>query len=200
MGVQAGPFPEKRTATWKAYIEAVGQVVHAWNSLQGTMGQLFLLTTEFEPLMGLAVWHSINSDRSQRGMLRAAVNVRYEGCDSDEKQKQKRDLRWMIDKADEVSDERNLVVHGLCTMGFGDHGLKIQPVTWFGNKKLNKLSGLDVIVEFTYCETCADSLNSFAREMETALRNPGRFPWPARPDLPTRSRRGRSLSGKVVNS
>ena len=61
-------------AKMEPYVTALGKVAHAWNYLQEALGQLFCAVTGLEnDGTGEAIWHSLNSDRAQRDMLRAAT-------------------------------------------------------------------------------------------------------------------------------
>jgi hypothetical protein len=85
---------------FKPYVTALGQLALAWNDLQESLAGLFMTLVNPPPKEGdfvtytpLWVWASIKSDRSQREMLKAAINhspTNWNRCRMTE------DLNWLI--------------------------------------------------------------------------------------------------------
>ena len=55
---------------------ALGKVAHAGNHMQEELGKMFCLVTGLDTSMGMALWHSLKSDRSQRELLDSAIRCR----------------------------------------------------------------------------------------------------------------------------
>jgi hypothetical protein len=171
---------------WAPYIILLGKVAHAWNHLQEGIGRLFCLVSGLCPSIGLAIWHSSKSDRAQREMLEAALSAR--AADEDWAQKHPKaveDIRWLLNKTNAVADQRNDAIHAPCSLGIEGRELEIIPIAFYGNPRAKKLRGKDILSEFAWYENSADTLKSFAREIESALMEPTRDPWPNRPQMPT---------------
>jgi hypothetical protein len=64
---------------FEPYLMALGRVAHSWNHLQEALGGLFCTVAGLNEAVGLPVWHSSASDRAQRKMLRAVVDVFTKG-------------------------------------------------------------------------------------------------------------------------
>jgi len=69
------PTLEEATAAFEEYALAVGKVAYAWNYLHERLGELFVVVSGAKQSVALAIWYSTKSDRTQRDMLRAAVNA-----------------------------------------------------------------------------------------------------------------------------
>jgi hypothetical protein len=65
---------EEARVAFEVYALAVGKVVHAWNYLHETLGQLlYHVAGPDDGRAELSKWYSLKSDHLQRAMLRAAV-------------------------------------------------------------------------------------------------------------------------------
>jgi hypothetical protein len=60
------------------YFMALGRVAHSWNHLHEELGKLFCAVSGLELGSGMAIWHALKSDRSQREILIASLNQRAE--------------------------------------------------------------------------------------------------------------------------
>jgi hypothetical protein len=177
------------TAAFKPYFTALGEVAHAWNHLQEEFAHLFCIVAGLDNSMGSAIWHSLVSDRAQREMVRAAVNVAASDEDWVKKFPQVRgDIEWALDKADCIAERRNRAIHAPCSVGIGAGDFEIIPWSFFGNRLAKKLVGKDVLHEFKWYEESANTLKQFVREAHVALFN-GRSPWPDKPRMPTVQRK-----------
>jgi hypothetical protein len=92
------------------YALTVGKVVRAWNHLQERLGQLFstILGTDYS--VTSAVWYSSDSDRTQQGMLRAAIGEMHSER-WPQQPKAKDDLRWLVTEVGKLTDHRNNAIH-----------------------------------------------------------------------------------------
>lgn len=177
-------------AALEPYKLALGSVAHSWNHLQEQLGLLFCMITGLEDTMGMAIWHALKSDRSQRDLIEAAV----EAASKDEEwardfPKAKEDINWILRKVNNLTDGRNSAIHAPVFSYIG--GLPdIRPYTLHGNPNAKRLRGKDIFAEFEWYEKYFDTLQLYAGGITIALidrRRPAgaRMPWPDRPLLPT---------------
>ena len=106
-------------AKMEPYVMPLGKVAHAWNYLQEALGQLFCTVTGLADNTGPAIWHSTTNDRSQREMLRAAARVCSHPRLTTQLLKAKIDIKWLLDKADGVAEQRNDAVHAPMSIAIG---------------------------------------------------------------------------------
>jgi hypothetical protein len=180
------------------YQLAVGKVAHAWNVLHESLGVLFVTVTAAdkvpawaEPRVALAIWYAAKSDRVQRDMLRAAVNAnsgRWERLP-----KALDDLKWLLDRCDELAEHRNNAVHAPCAVYIGGNDPPEMGPAYFAaqnprakNLSAKNLMGKQLLVEFDWCERYAQTLREFIQRLENSIGLPDRYPWPDRPSKPTR--------------
>ena len=109
--------PQRYTGPeFKPYVAALGQLALAWNGLQESFAALFwTMSLNGPPKAGdfindapLWIWHSIKSDRSQREMLKAAID--HTSVDW-QRSKLKDDAIWLINEAMKLEDLRNDALH-----------------------------------------------------------------------------------------
>jgi hypothetical protein len=180
---------------FKPYVTALGQLALAWNDLQESLADLFWTAMmNGPPVAGdvvnyaaLWVWHSIRSDRSQREMLKAAINRSSVDW---KRPKFQEDANWLLKKIVGLEDRRNDAIHSplfLTTRSLWGVGLgpeKIAPAVWLFNPRAIKLSErTQLLSEFRYCRDTSITLADYARAINGALINPRR-PWPDKPSLP----------------
>ena len=84
-------------------------VSHEWNHLHEKLGELFAVVIDAERVVALAIWYSTESDRAQRKMLKAAVNANPARWKAFPKATD--DLKWLLDRTEEVAEHRNNAVH-----------------------------------------------------------------------------------------
>jgi hypothetical protein len=168
---------------FRPYIFALGQVAHAWNHLQETLASLFCVVAGINQTIGLAIWHSLQSDRAQREMLRAALAVR--ALDEDWSKKNpdaKASVSFILEEVNKLADRRNDAVHAPCSVGIHEGEFEVIPLSFWGNPRARKLKGKAILTEFSWYEACADSLRSYTHAVEAALDG---GPWPDKPQMPT---------------
>ena len=182
---------------FKPYVTALGQLALAWNDLQESLKALFWTLMNPRPQAGdsvthtpLWVWSSIKSDRSQREMLKAAINHPQTQWDRNEI---KDDVNWLIEKANSLEDSRNDAIHSplfsvdKSLYGTWPRSEKVAPAWRLFNPRAAKLSQrTSLLGEFRYCRDTAITLAEYALHIDSALINPTRRAWPNRPSLPTR--------------
>jgi len=149
--------------------------------------------------VALAIWYSTKSDRAQRDMLRAA----FTGATPrrwKELPKALDDLKWLVDRVDEVAEERNNAIHAPCSLyirGSENGGSEMGAAFFNGNPRARNLKGKRLLAEFDWCERYAEALSRFTQELETAIAFPDRYPWPERPSRP--ARRAKILSAMKLD-
>jgi hypothetical protein len=165
------------------YVAALGRVAHSWNRLQEDLGQLFGTVTGLLDGSGMAIWHSTPNDRTQREMLRAAVQASARSRLTTARPKAKADIKWLLDRADAIADQRNTAIHAPMTVAIGHSEISLFPITFHGNPRAKKLVGKDILAEFGWYESSTDTLTIFARNVRAAITSDG-APWPNRPQMP----------------
>ena len=187
------PTKEEIQAADKAlepYKLALGRVAHQWNHMQERLGLLFCMVAGLDNSMGMGIWHSLKSDRTQRDLLEAATSA----ADKEEEwrndfPKAKADIDWILRKVKALADSRNSAIHAPISAVIGGEP-EIRPFTFFGNPNAAKLVGKDIFVEFEWYGNYFKTITKFAADLSLALmgrRRPNSvwMPWPNRPQLPT---------------
>ena len=177
------PTDEQIKATFEPYIVALGKVAHAWNYLQEALGHLFAQVTGFDSKIPYAIWYSSNDDRTQRRMLRAAIEALPEDHWGSRLPTARDDIIWLINEADKVAIKRNNAIHAPCSMAIRARGFEIIPAYFFGNPRARSLQDKNILKEFTWYELSADTLTRFARNATTAIASE-QSAWPEKPLMP----------------
>ena len=184
MATIRSPTEEQIKATWEPYVAALGKVAHAWNYLQEALGHLFTQVTGFGSKIPYAIWYSSNNDRTQRQMLRAAIEALPEDHWGSRLPRARDDIIWLIDEADKVANKRNDAIHAPCSITISARGFEITPEYFFGNPRARSLKKKNILKEFAWYELSAETLTRFARDATTAIASK-QGAWPGRPRMPT---------------
>ena len=81
-----------------AHALAIGKIVMAWNEYHELFGEIFAgLFTKSHLETNLAIWHSLDSDRTQRRLLRAAADIHLHW-----NKKGLEELLWLLNKTDSL--------------------------------------------------------------------------------------------------
>lgn len=195
LSIVVWPTVEDTKKAFEAYVAAVGKVAYAWNYLHEQLGMLFVAVTGLERNVALPIWYSIRSDRAQREMRRVAVDA----TNSERAKKLPTapdDLKWLLDRADELAKDRNNAVHAPCSLYVVGGGSEMGAVFFNGNPLAKRLMGKDLLVEFAWCEGYAETLTVFTKGLGTAIAFPDRYPSPAQPKI----RRREDFSGESRRS
>lgn len=165
------------------YYSALGKVAHAWNHLHEELGKVFCAATQLDLSIGMAVWHSLKSDRSQREILEGAIIRAAQSEDWMEAHPGAVEgIQYLLKKVNQLAGYRNDAIHAPCIVNWrGD--FEITPLTFFGNDKARRLMGKDILVEFEWYEKTAGALRSHASACRFAL--DAGSAWPEKPLLPT---------------
>jgi hypothetical protein len=165
------------------YFIALGRVAHAWNHLHEDLGKVFCAVSHLELDIGMAIWHGLKSDRSQRDILLAAAKASDQNEDWSKQHPGASDgIIDLLNKTNALADHRNNAIHAPCSVAITSDGtdLEIVPVTFFGNDKAKRLRG-----KFEWYEKSADVLRIHAVECRFAL-DMKFSSWPEKPLMPTR--------------
>ena len=176
------PSNEKIKTAIDVYALAVGHVSAAWNNLHWTLGGLFAVVTGGDHGLLLAAWRSIENDRAQREMLRAAIKAaspkRWKTPKAPD------DLLRVLKRADRLSDVRNDAIHALVALYFvGAENVEINVARPARGKREKKLlahaeRGRKLVDEFAKCEKNVDALTIFVRQATAALAALDPQEWP----------------------
>jgi hypothetical protein len=137
----------------------------------------------------LAIWHCLDSDRTQRKLLRAVAET-YLGRLVPKTPLE--DLTWLLNKTDNLlSQQRNVGIHAPLNALFekeGRHKLLPVPVPGPGNRNAKHLDGRDVLKEYAHYEEQIKKMKDFAFALRFKLTvgRPSDDPWPVRPKLSSR--------------
>jgi len=173
------------------YFLALGRVAHSWNHLHEELGKVFCALTRVDLESGMAIWHALKSDRSQRDILVGALIQKAEDEDWVERHPgAKEGLLDLISETNKLAERRNTAVHAPCNIVIAEGEFQIIPITFFRNDKAKKLVGKDILKEFRWYEQFADALREHATDCRRAL-DLTNGTWPKKPLMPTLGQEGR---------
>ena len=170
-----------------AYVAAVGSVAFAWNTLHEQLGALFVAVSGMERKVALTKWYSIRSDLHKRAMLRDRRSraAGLSGC-TKRLPKAPEDLKWLLDRAHDLAEDRNNAVHAPCSLLISESGSEMVAAFFDGNPLAKRLMGKELLVEFAWCEAYAETLTKFTRIIGLAIALPDHYQWPERPKILSR--------------
>jgi len=181
------PHPDVVRKHLDPYATEIGHIAIAWNRLHENLALLFwhAIGPGAAPF---AIWNTLGSDRTQREVLRAAVQANAFSGRSDRKRISE-DALWLLKQADKLADQRNDAVHGpITTLTDTLTGeTTVAPQTFFGNRRAKKLEKKDLISEFIWYRKSIETLSSYAADL--IRERPSSTTWPAKPQLPKRDRK-----------
>jgi len=172
----------------EAHALAIGKIVMAWNEYQDQLGQIFAaLFGARNWALALAAWNALENDRAQRSMLVEVTKAKMK-VDS----KAYKEIKWMVDITnDMIADQRNTGIH-MPLMSYTDlKGVhQILPLAMFGNRRVTKMVGRDLLREYAHYEAQIRKMYGFAVAIDFKLspRRKGRANWPTRPQLSGKKR------------
>jgi hypothetical protein len=174
-----------------AHALAIGKIAVAWNEYHELLGELFAgLFTHSHYETTLAIWQCLDSDRTQRKLLRAAARHRL-GRITDKTGLE--ELTWLLNKTDTIlAQQRNVGVHApLMFLWEMDGSHKILPLLTTGNRNAKHIEGQDILREYAHYERQIRKMIGFAMALSKKIgyhkRDHG--PWPERPTLSGRAPR-----------
>jgi hypothetical protein len=169
--------------TLQPYFMALGKVAHAWNHLHEELGKLFCAVTELDYSIGMAIWHSLKSDKGQRDILDGATRAAARSNDWVQMHPSAESgVLYITKKVQSLSDKRNDAIHAPCHALPGLDEFEITPIPFWQNPRAKNLRGKDILKEFEWYERIADVLRNHASDCCYALS--AQTPWPDEPQLP----------------
>jgi hypothetical protein len=198
------PTEEKRQEAIDSYARAVGRVSGAWNYLHHFLGVFFAVAMGGDVELVLAAWDSIESDRTKREMLRAAIEAIEVVRPDRWKQTPTAadDLLWVLGRADALAAVRNDAAHALVTLHIGAEITVGVPFPARGKREKrlanDAMKGRKLLDDFKKCEEATDTLSGFVAEAFHALNQSHGGKWPPRPQqLWTPPKRGKAGSPRA---
>lgn len=171
----------------------IGKLVMAWTDLHTALSMLFSFVMD-QSGFGVAqsVWHSTTSDRTQRGMLTAALS-HFEGPRAIKAKKRRPHVTdelvdaadWLLKETNKLADQRNLVIHS---------GYWLFAETETLRPVFNPLSGPRALKSWStklpdhirYLRLKTEALARYANKVSGHVMDKTvQTPWPDRPLLPT---------------
>jgi hypothetical protein len=188
----------------RPYASEIGLLANAWNHLHHNLSLLFMLLLRApNPYVAQAIWHSQESDVSQRRMLRALIEADDFPTPMEYKRiltpHQSEEIQYILNELDHgIRGNRNNAMHAPVIIMSGVHEGKVRH--WAEahfdpqNPRTRPLRGKDLIEEFRNYTAEIKRLSDYAHSMWYAL-NPvyaARHPWPQRPPVPQAHKKKRS--------
>jgi hypothetical protein len=191
-----------RVRAFKPIAIELGWLVYQWNRLHEALAELFTdiinlnvnkdllklgLRGGTDTRIPLAMWHAMPNDRPQRQMLRAALDAAYSATQT-AKPREYHDIDWVLKQLEALAGRRNNALHApLIFVNEGDAGtIQIMPNYFFGNPRATELKDKNLIEEFWWYKDHLARLAQFAELLHYAVAFSPDFPWPDRPQLPSR--------------
>jgi hypothetical protein len=163
---------------------AIGKIAIAWNEYHELLGELFAgMFTRSHWETSLSLWHCLDSDRTQRKLLRAATETYLHW-----NKRGQEELRWLLNKTDTIlAQQRNVGVHApLMSLWEIDGSHKILPLAMMGNRNAKQIEGKDILQEYAHYERQIRKMYGFALGLKVKVGFHGRDPdasWPKRPQI-----------------
>lgn len=192
---------------YSAYFTLIGHVVYQWNHLQERIGLIFsTIVAGRTPNLALSkilqsVWHSQQSDRNQRRMLRAAIqqNALFPWLDRIPSSAID-DLLWLLKQADELSGRRDEAIHApIAAHSVNGEYKALIPLTFNGNQMALRLHGKDLLEELSLSKWRAEILSGYAIDILAALLFSD-SPWPNKHPSLSRELHRQPLESNLPNN
>lgn len=187
--------PARMRRAYRPLATEIGLVACYWNNLHARLSLIYanLLApgkiVTAEQIGPLASWNTLESDRSQREMLRAVAAAALKAD-----KRAKDSIDWIINKANELSDKRNDLVHSPYILTLRGGELSVTPNVFFEHRRAKKL-GPNPQQQAKDCAYSISVLISYASDVDACMKFP-ELPWPQRPQLqpptPSQTHRARN--------
>jgi hypothetical protein len=166
------------------YATEIGHIAIAWNNLHENLALLFWHA--IGPSKGavpFAIWNVLSNDRTQRDVLKVAVEA-FAFKDRPDSSRISADVLWLLNQSEKLADQRNNAVHGpittLTNVATGE--TVVEPQTFFGNRRAKKLDKVDLISQLKWYRESIEVLARYAADL--VREQPTSTTWPVRPQLP----------------
>lgn len=168
-----------RSEEFRPYAQALGELALVWYDLHMSLCSLFATISKISNrLAPYTIWNSLTSDRAQRNMLLAFVNMNALGFRIPSNLRT--ELNWLIEEVGKLEDLRNDAIHSPTIVT--EDGA-VSPWFQLGHVRAKKFKGKNLLRELRRFYDTAILLREFSEKLECALNSP-RDPLPARPTLP----------------
>ena len=149
MAIVTPPLPDRIEKVFAPYAREVGKLVASWNQLQERLGKLFsVIVRKDHPGIALAIWHTTRSDLAQRQMLRASSEAAAAAGLFPEQAK-KDDIKWLLDRTDELAQQRNDAIHAPVAFFTDQDGTRLMTEYFFGSPRALSLKDKSLWDEFS---------------------------------------------------
>jgi hypothetical protein len=190
---------------WRRHAHQAGEVITAWNDLKASLFGIFgaLLRMNSQPRydgngdLPLALWHSIQSDSTQRELLLAAATAQLRAKSAD----LLRRIRWLRDTIDKLAHLRNDPAHTPIAFASSPDGDSYLVQDWFTGRPaaVNRLGKTPLHTTWRKMRGDLFALSAYAVAIRVFIQTSGAMPLPHRPRLlslpksnPRKSRRRRA--------
>jgi hypothetical protein len=189
-------FEREMQQAYEKHATALGEVVFHWNDLQERFAELFCFVSGTTQAIGFAIWYALTSDRTQRELLKVALEASQIDPDFWKGREQAvADIEWLLKEALKLANRRNDAIHApydmSLSLGPKQKLIVVRPSYWQGNPRAKALEKKDLASEFEWYAATAQTLARFARALIAHLEMPGPN-WPERPRLPALSEAAKS--------
>jgi hypothetical protein len=170
-----------RNEKFHSYTQALGELTLAWNDFHMTLSSVFWASSKIpNGMVPGAMWNSLKSDRAQREMLAALVDLKVIGHNMPKNVRS--EIKWILEKANSLEDLRNDALHS--PLHQSEDG---RVFAWYqlGNKRAKKLANKDLLKEFNWFYDTVLVLREYADALTNVIRRPNET-FPERPQLPNR--------------
>jgi hypothetical protein len=170
-------------ALFQPYATDIGFLIFAWNNLHEELARLFCVVTQSpDSTIPLAIWHSTQSDRARRQMLKEATKLAFANSLKDQQQYQS-PIKWLLDQCDTLEEDRNNAVHAPLTYFLAKSGPEFAGAIKLGNPRALKLAGKRLSIELKWHRHRIDVLAYYAENLHPSLRHKSKL-LPSKPQMP----------------
>jgi hypothetical protein len=157
---------------------------HAWKR-KGVGGGPSGKIVEADAIVIRALWYSLDNDRSQRNLVKAALTAAPTNRWLPRLTTAKDDMLTLIKKATNCANSRNDAIHAPTIMATGDYISDMVASPMSGHQRAMNLRRKDLLVEFDWLERAFDTMSDFTEHAVRALRSE-HYAWPNKLILPDR--------------
>ena len=157
-----------RTKTFRPFALALGEIALAWNDFHMVLSSLFGAVLKIpNQMVADAIWHSLTSDRAQREMLKAVVNLSVIGHDIPIKLRE--EINTVLSKATKLEDLRNDALHSP-HLDSSDGSV----FAWYqlGHKRATKLANKDLLKVYRWFYDSVIALREYTELLADCVRRP----------------------------
>jgi hypothetical protein len=169
-----------RSETFQPYAKALGELTLAWNDFHMALSSVFWAASKIPNKMTpQAMWNAIKSDRAQRDMLEALIDLRVLGHNLPTNIRC--EIKWVLHEARKLEDTRNDALHSPLLSEKGT------VFAWYqlGHARAEKLANKDLLKVFGWFYDTVIILRQYTELLSDAIGQPNE-PLPKRPSLPNR--------------